>query len=315
MGILGRNRGIILVGVIVVTIIGSALVFYSGLQSAQNGDALKIVTTFYPLSYFAVQLGGEKVQVSTLIPYNSEVHSWQPSISDITETEDSEVIIYLGAGLDHWMQDDILQSINIEGKTIVEASIGITMLKGVVEEKGEPPDELDPHLWVCPYTADQIAGNIYDALIKADPENTKYYTENWRHLHETFTGLDEMYETELQLAAGKTFFTTHSAYNYVADRYGLKQYGVIGLSADEQPSTAKIAEIVEKMTQDNSYVIYIDPVYSDQYAQTLKTELNARTGHNVEILKLYLMLGPLDDLDYVGQLEANLNNLKKGLLE
>jgi zinc transport system substrate-binding protein len=290
---------------------------YPRIQPAEDDSGIKITTSFYPLAYFAEEIGGENVQVSTLIPYNSEVHSWQPSISDIAETEESDLIIYLGAGLDHWVEDDILDTINTDGKVILEASTGIELLleEGHTEDDGHDHDDGDPHLWVSPYTAYLIAENIYTAIKEADPDNTDYYTAKWEQLEATLTSLDQKYQTELALATGKTFFTTHSAYGYIADRYNLEQHGVIGLSADEQPSTAQITEIVEAMVTENSYVIYVDPVYSTEYAETLQTELTSRTGEPVEIMELYLMLGPLDDLDYLDQLETNLDNLKQGLVE
>jgi zinc transport system substrate-binding protein len=108
---------------------------YPRLQpTAKDEQSLQITVSFYPLAYFAETIGGEHAQVSTLIPYNSEVHSWQPSISDIAETEESDLIIYLGAGLDHWVEDDILESINTDGKVIIEASTGIELLAGAEHE-------------------------------------------------------------------------------------------------------------------------------------------------------------------------------------
>lgn len=289
-------------------------------QSSIEESKTKITTSFYPLTFFAEKIGEDYVEVSTLIPYNSEVHSWQPSISDIANTEDSEVIIYLGAGLDHWVEDDILKSIETSGKVIIEASTGIELESlEEHEEEGEghehEHEEGDPHLWVSPYTSLQIAENVYDALKQADPENAEIYTDNWETLESELIKLDNQYRSELAPAAGKTFFTTHSAYGYVAHNYNLEQHGLIGLSADEQPSTTKMAQIIEAMIEENSYVIYIDPVYSDEYAQTLRSELTTRTGEDVHILKLYLMLGPLDDLDYLEQLDVNLDNLKEGLVD
>jgi len=323
---LSNNRTII-IAIIAVVLIGGVLLMYPRLQpTAEDDQSLQITVSFYPLGYFAETIGGEHVHVSTLIPYNSEVHSWQPSISDIAETEESDLIIYLGAGLDHWVEDDILESINTDGKVILEASTGIELL---VEDEHEHEEEEheedvegeheheegDPHLWVSPYTGYLIAENIYEAIIEADSDHADYYTANWEQLEQSLTSLDQQYQSELTSATGMTFFTTHSAYGYIAHRYDLEQHGVIGLSADEQPSTAKLTEIVDAMEEENSYVIYVDPVYSTEYAETLQSELSPRTGEQVEILKLYLMLGPLDDLDYIGQLESNLENLKKGLIE
>jgi len=278
----------------------------------EEKTTIKVTATFYPLAYFAEAIGGERVEVSSLIPYNSEVHSWQPSISDIAGLEDSDIIIYMGAGLEPWI-DDLLETIDTSGKTVLEASSGIPLIS-IPREGSYSREVYDPHLWVCPYTGLQIAENIYNTLKTLDPENEEYYQKNWAELETALTSLDQRYMETLEPAAGKTFFTTHSAYGYIADRYGLEQHSVIGLSADEQPSTFTLAKIIDLMLAEDSYVVYIDPIYSDEYAQTLKAELESRSGKEVSILRLYLMLGPVDGLDYLGQLEANLNNLKRGLV-
>jgi hypothetical protein len=106
---------------------------------------------------------------------------------------------------------------------------------------------------------------------------------------------------------------THAAFGYLADRYGFHQHGVIGLSADEQPSASTIAALVNTMIDQEIYVVYVDPVYSDSYAQTLKNTLESKTNQSVQILRLYLMSGEIDGLDYFTQLERNLQNLKIGL--
>ena len=88
---------------------------------------------------------------------------------------------------------------------------------------------------------------------------------------------------------------------------------MIGLSADEQPSATTIANILDLMIEHETYVVYVDPVYSEEYSQTLKDELESQTGHSVTVLKLYLMLGKIDGRDYLEQLSFNLESLKVGL--
>ncbi|MFO7618591.1 MAG: zinc ABC transporter substrate-binding protein, partial [Thermoplasmata archaeon] len=94
----------------------------------------------------------------------------------------------------------------------------------------------------------------------------------------------------------------------------IEQHGVIGISADQQPGVATIAELADLMVDEGTYTLYVNPIYSDAYIQTLKTEIQSKTGNEVHVLKLYLMLGPTDDMDYITQMEQNLENLKKGLV-
>jgi len=125
--------------------------------------------------------------------------------------------------------------------------------------------------------------------------------------------LDIAYRNQLQNKKRDTVFVTHDAFGYLARRYGFEQQGIVGLSADQQPSTQTIIDIVELMKRTETYTFYLEPGYSDAYVQTIKMELQSGSEKDVEILRLYHMNGPLEGLDYLQQLERNLVNLKKGL--
>jgi len=171
----------------------------------------------------------------------------------------------------------------------------------------------DQHTWICPFIAKQQAESIYKAFITKNPQHEEYYTLRWNQLEEQFLSMDDAFKKELTTKQKDTIIVTHAAFGYLANRYGFYQYGVIGLSADEQPSASTIAAIVNKMIELEVYVVYIDPIYSDIYAQTLKNTIESKTNQSVQILRLYLMTGVIDGIDYFTQLERNLQNLKIGL--
>ena len=308
-----------------VTLITLAIIITLGLwqlagNGADQGDRLRVVASFYPLAYFAQEIGGDAIDVKSLVPYNSEVHSWQPSISDVLAAQDADVIFYNGAGLDLWFEEDMLPSLDTSDKVIIETTEGIELVESQ-EEDGNSHDQEhehthdlhDPHTWLSPYIAGQQAEKIFQTLVEVDPGNEGLYRDRWTELKERLEGIDSDFMTQLSIKGKEDIFVTHSAFGYLAERYGFHQHGVIGLSADEQPSISTIEEIVMQMEEKNIYVIYVDPIYSDDYAQTLKGTLEKRTGEEVQILKLYFMLGPIDGKDYLKQQEANLNNLKIGL--
>lgn len=289
-----------------------ATVFYSQ-QNKTESDKLKVVATFYPLAFFAQEIGGEEVTVKQLIPDNTEVHTWQPSFADILAVDEAEVIIYNGASLDHWFKNDILPTIDSSNKIVVETTKGVQLIETETEHSDEHEELYDPHTWISPFLAKQQAQNIYEALIQKDPEHEGYYSERWQNLKTRFEELDNKYLTGLSTKSKEDIFVAHSAFGYLADRYGFKQHGVIGISADEQPSASVYANLVEMMMEYETYVVYVDPVYTAESIQTLKNDLETRTDQNVQILKLYFMLGAIDGLDYFGQQEKNLENLKIGL--
>jgi zinc transport system substrate-binding protein len=289
-----------------------ATAFYTPQNKPEN-NKLEVVATFYPLAFFAQQIGGEEVTVKQLIPDNTEVHSWQPALADILALDEADVILYNGASLDHWFEDDVLPVIDSSNKVIVETTVGVQLLETAQENDHEDEGLYDPHTWISPFIAKQQAQNIYEALTQKDPANTDYYTERWQSLKTRFEELDNNYMSGLSTKRKEDIFVSHAAFGYLAFRYGFKQHGVIGISADEQPSASTYTNLVELMLEHETYVVYVDPVYAGESAQTLGNELERLSGHDVQILKLYLMLGTIDGLDYFGQMEKNLENLKIGL--
>jgi zinc transport system substrate-binding protein len=300
---------LVTVSLVAVAVLVSASL-YIGVRNSD--DRVQVVASFYPLAYMAEEIGGERVGVNCLIPYNTEVHSWQPSPSDIMAADNADVLLYNGAGLDHWFEDDILPALGQKDRVVVETTEGVGLLANGHQDEDETGDT-DPHTWLSPFVARQQAENVYNALVEADPGGAAYYAGRWDNLSAKLAALDTRYQTELAVKTNDTIIVSHGAYGYLAYRYGFGQRGIIGLSADEQPSTATMADIADLMEQENISTLYVDPVYSDAYVQTLKSEFSSATGVEVTVLELYLMLGPTDGLDYVQQMERNLENLKAGL--
>jgi zinc transport system substrate-binding protein len=178
---------------------------------------------------------------------------------------------------------------------------------------GEGVSVYDPHTWISPKMASGQGEAIYLALAAEDPAHADDYLERWTDLKGILEDLDERYMSELSETGHGVIFVNHEAYGYLAERYGFEQEGIMGISADEQPSASAIARMAGEMEEHGVYVIYLDPVYSDEYVNTLKETVEGTTGHEVQILKLYLMTGEIDGLGYLEQMGANLEALKVGL--
>ena len=307
-----KQKTLIITTILIIALLITATsAFFS---TKQQTSKLQVAASFYPLAFFSQEIGGEQVQVTQLAPSNTEIHTWEPSASDITAAEDADVIVYNGAGIDQWMQNELLPALsNAKTRLTVDTTSGLPLLL-TSETSGEnETGPNDPHTWVSPYMAKLQAEKIYNALVQRDPTHESYYTYNWQNLKNTLEQIDNNYTAALATKQKNTIFVSHAAYGYLAYRYNFEQQGVIGLSADEQPSAATIANILNLMEQHQTYVVYVDPIYSQNYAQTLKTELETQTGHPVTILNLYLMLGPTDGNNYLDQQTLNLQNLKTGL--
>lgn len=301
--------------VTVITVSGSAF-----FVTPPTSSDLKVVAAFYPLTYLSQEIGGDYVEVTQLIPSNTEIHTWEPAASHIMAAEDADILVYNGAGADHWMEDDILPSLSsTKTRMVVKTTSGLNLLLSsqeheTVETENEHSHGLyDPHTWISPYMTKLQAEKIYEAFVQKDPEHEDYYYERWMDLKDRLEEIDNEYVSSLAGKGKDEIFVSHSAFGYLAYRYNFKQHGIIGLSADEQPSAAMIARLVNLMREHETFVIYVDPVFSTDYANMLKNELGTQTGHNVMVLDLYLMLGPTDGKDLTEQMWSNLDNLKIGL--
>ncbi len=284
---------------------------------ADDDGRLLVVATVYPLGYMAEEIGGDKVSVVTLVPPNQEVHVFSPSTSDMLAADRADVLLYNGAGLDLWFEEDLLPELDTGDKVVVETTRDLELLGAEGghggEDDGHDDGVHDPHTWISPHMALQQAATVYEALVEADAANEAAYTSAWQAFRGRLEALDEEYMERLSNSTFDTIIVSHEAYGYLAHRYGFEQHGVIGISADEQPSAVTIADLVILMEVLGINSVFVDPVYSDDYALTLKDELEDRTGREVAILDLYFMLGPVDDMDLLQQMEANLESLAKGL--
>lgn len=301
---MNRKQLVLVIGSFVIVLV---LIVASSVLREPEGedDRTKVVATFYPLAYMAESIGGERVSVTSLVPYNSELHSWQPAPQDIVRADDADVILYNGGPADHWLVDDVLPSISDGGKLVVNTTLDVTFITG-------DEDGVDPHTWLSPMRAMVQAKNVYEALCEADPDGEGYFTKRFDALNDTLTALDMQYRA-LNTSSVSGIIVSHSAFGYVAHDYGFDQYGAIGLSADEEPTVETIDGLVTLMENESIYTVLSDPVYNDRYATLLKQELETRTGHEITVLDVFLCLGPYGDVDYLGQMTQNLEGLRIAL--
>lgn len=310
-------------------------------QTLVNGK-INIVTSFYPLYDFASKIGGEHVHVVNLVPAGVEPHDWSPKSGDMQNLSRADLFLYLGAGFEGWVQDT-LDSMKKDSKvTAVETSHGIKLLSGTAEDdhghgddhaKDEHADEhkddhtaetaakddhkddhssTDPHVWLSPLNAKQMALNIKDALVKVDSAHQADYEANFKRFAEQLDALDNKFKTELAKLPKKEIVVTHHSFGYLAKDYGLTQKSIMGMSPDAEPTSKDIQEI-NKFVKDNQVkYIFFEELVSDKLAKTLAKDAGVET----------LVLSPLEGLteeqmksgaDYLSIMENNLNNLIKAL--
>jgi zinc transport system substrate-binding protein len=270
------------------------------IEQPNSSGKINVVTSFYPLYEFSKRIGGEKADVSILVPAGAEPHDWEPGPQDIIKIESAQIFVYNGAGLEPYV-DKIITKTESQKLIVVDSSEGIDLIK----EGGTP----DPHIWLDPVLAKHQVDAIEKAFIKADPKNSDYYMANSQALRQDLDALDANISKELAPARKKVFITAHAAFGYFAKRYGLMQIAIAGLSPDIEPSPAKIAEIIKLAQENKMKYIFFETLVSPRLSETIAKETGAQT----------LVLNPIEGLsedqikhgeNYFTLMRDNAKNLK-----
>lgn len=299
--LINQKSGIYLVIAIVCAVVIIAAFSTLGTTSASN-ERLNVVASFYPIWFFASEIGGDKADVRMLIPDNVEPHSWQPTPSDLIKVSATDLFILNGGGLEPWA-DEFVSQISNPSVVIVDTSLNITPI--IIDGKYE-----DPHFWLDPINAKMQVRNILDGYRLSDPSNVSYYLENALNLEKRLDKLHLEYITGLGNRTKNAIVTTHEGFGYLAHRYGIEHYSALGISADEMPSTQDLTTLTKIIRELDLHYVFAEPIYSDAIIDTIARE----TGAQVLILDgLHGRTGVHANMEYFEIMYENLKNLKIGL--
>jgi zinc transport system substrate-binding protein len=265
-----------------------------------DSSKLQVISSFNPLHEFSQEIGQDKVDVTLLVPIGVEPHDWEPTIKDVQQMQNSDLIIINGIGFENWV--DSLDENNYQG-TIVDTSVGI--LDEVPDEKNTD-NSIDSHIWLNPVYAKIQVQNIASAFSNADPENREFYHTNTEKYIEKLNSLDSRIRNELS-GCNHDFIAFHDAFSYFADEYDLNQHTIIASNNSHGEVTAKTLENVIS----TSKKLNIKVIFSEENASTKTSEIIAN-----EIGGKVLILSPLEvvsDGTYVSKMTENLENLKEAL--
>ncbi|WP_413536996.1 metal ABC transporter substrate-binding protein [Carnobacterium divergens] len=284
-------------------------------QETAKTDKLQVVTTFYPMYDFTKNVVGDNGEVSVLMKAGTEPHDYEPSAKDIAKIADSDVFVYNSEEMETWV-GSVLKNIDTKKTVVIDASKEIKLLEGSHEEEDEDHDHEghshahDPHVWLDPVLAKEEVNAIKEGLIKADQTNKASYEKNAKTYSDKLDALNEKFETGLKDAKNRTFVTQHAAFAYLAARYDLKQVAISGISPDQEPSPAKLAELNDFVKENNIKVIYFEETASPKIAKTLAKE----TGATLAVLSPIEGITKEDQdqgMDYIKVMENNLKALQE----
>lgn len=285
---------VLIIGIIIFALISSLRNPFPG--NGQKAKKIHVSASFYPLYFFASEIGGDKASVFNITPAGSEPHDYDPTTQDMARIESSQMLI-LNGGIEAW-GDKIRANLKEKNVRIVIAGEGLVMQ--------------DPHIWLDPSLALKETERISQGFIAIDSANRNYYLINENKLKVKLNQLDREYKNGLKNCLRQDFVTSHAAFFYLAQSYGLKQIPISGLSPDQEPSARQMADVVNYVKKQGIKYIFFERLVSPKLAQTIAQEAGVKT----------LVLDPLEGIsdneikqgeNYFTVMRENLKNLQQAL--
>lgn len=279
----------------------------SVVNSGSSSKKISVVASFYPLYFFASQIAGDKATVYNVTPSAAEPHDYEPTTQDIATIEDSQLLILNGGKLEAW-GDSIKNTLQGTKTAVIVVGENLANRNMMENNVGIP----DPHVWLDPPLAKAEAFAIAQELEKIDPTDAAVFETNMAVLNSKLDALDQEYRSGLSNCQKKDIITAHAAFGYVAADYGLNQVSISGLSPDEEPSPAKLADITDFAKKNSVKYIFFESLVSPKLAQTIANEVGVQT----------MVLNPIEGLTdqessagktYLTEMASNLAHLKIAL--
>lgn len=233
-------------------------------------ERLSVVASFSILGDFVRNVGGDRVNVTTLVGADSDVHVYTPAPSDAKRIADAQLVIVNGLGLEGWLPR-LVQSSGSKA-TIVTASAGIAPLK--------LGSAADPHAWQSVPNAKIYVADIASALAAADPDDAELFRTQAKAYLEKLEALDrEVREAVAKIPAERRkVISTHNAFGYFAAEYGVQFVAPLGVSTETEPSARDIATIIGQIKAARIPAVFLENISDDRLIRRIAAETGAKVG-------------------------------------
>lgn len=268
----------------------------SSAASAGSGG-LTIDAAFYPLQFVAEHVAGEYGTVTTLTAPGIEPHDLELSPATVRSMGNADVVLYVGG-----LQPAVEDAIKATGTPSFDAADAIPL---VARQTGDL--SFDPHFWLDPALVADYALAVGDEFAHLDPAHADAYMNNAATLSEQLDALNGDFKTGLATCKRHDIITTHEAFGYLADAYGLHQDGLAGIDPEAEPSPARLREIKDIIAKTGATTIFTETLVSSRVAKSLATDAGVAT----EVLDPIESVA--DGTDYLSVMNRNLTALRSAL--
>ena len=280
-----------------------ALMLATTILPAGAQEPLKVVASFSILGDFVKDVGGARVDVTTLVGPNGDVHVYTPAPADARKIADAKLLVINGLGLEGWLPR-LLQASG--GKApIVMATKGIAPLK--------LGSDADPHAWQSVANAKIYVVNIRDGLVAADPADAVVFRNNAAAYLERLDALDGEVRAAIKRIpeSRRKVISTHDAFGYLASAYGIQFIAPLGVSTESEASARDIAGIVAQIRSEKIPAVFLEKMIDPRLMQRISAETGAKVGGTLYSDSLTDEKG--DAPTYIDMVRHNIRTLTRAL--
>jgi zinc transport system substrate-binding protein len=295
---------------ILILVLATATTLAPGCSERVGGDQrdlVSVVASFYPLSFAAERIGGDCVSVTNLTPPGVEPHDLELTPDAVESIATADVVLYLGGGFQPAVEDAVG---NAGGQAIdVLSMVSTAPAEGEQAEEGL---DVDPHVWLDPGRFAEIVSATGNALVGAKIPDSCDVPGAVDDLVSQLGDLDNEFRAGLAGCEQDVIVTTHAAFGYLADAYGLHQEAIAGLAPEVEPSPKRLAELVSLVRREGVTTIFTEELISPDVAETLAAEAGVKT----QVLFTIEGLTPEEATageDYLSLMRENLDALRAAL--
>ena len=291
------------------------LLMIMGSIPVSAGERLKVVTSFSILADITKAIGGETVDVESLIEAGADAHMFEPRPADIKRISDADIIIMNGLGFEPWLDRFKLSSGKMPLRVV--ASEGIVPLAfdhhNHAADSATDHGVFDPHAWQDVSNVRLYGRNIATALSARDPDQRALYDENLARYDAALVKLDQDIRTAIAAIppARRKLVTTHDAFGYFERAYGIKMIAPLGVAPEAQPSAKDLARIIRQIRAEAVPAIFLETMIDPRLAQQLAAESGAKIGGTIYSDTLSAKNGPAGT--YITMMETNIRALTDAL--
>lgn len=254
-----------LASVVLVLVAALALMtFTTSCTPAEETGKIGVIVTIAPLADFVENVGGEKVQVTIMVPPGADPHTYEPTPRQMVAVSEAEMYIKVGSGVEFeltWLDDIIEQNPDM---LVADCSQGIELMG------------TDPHIWNSPVNAKVMVESICEGLIQVDPDNEDYYTERKDDYLTQLNILDGYIHYKLDGFTNRNFMIYHPAFGYFANEYGLTQLAVE--HGGKEPTLQVMQDCIDKANYYDLQYLFVAPQFTTEACQTIATEIGGQTA-------------------------------------